>query len=309
MKIGFVYGGQGSQLEKMGEDLYLNYGYIKDFYDSIGLDFPLKEMAFGGSLEEISKTRYGQAIITSFQISITEILRRNNILPSLAMGLSLGEYAALYAGGVLDRDQVLGLVNERSKYMGQLEEEIDSKMFALLTDDIDLVQGLCKSLSGLDRVEVSNINTRGQIVVSGQEKLVVELVDLLKEKNIRGLELNTSGAFHTSYMDRVSRKLEKLFEDMEFKEAKIPIIYNYSGDFEKENIKLIMAKQVNHTVLFKKSLEKLLDQDLDLIIEIGYGNVIKNFIRKLNRQVRVLSVNNLDSINNLIEEVGKWKKD
>lgn len=303
MKTAFIYGGQGSQKVGMGKELYEKFNYIQEFYDSIKLDFPLKELSFSGDLETISKTRYTQPILLAFQLAVTKILEKNSIKPDVVLGLSLGEYSALYATRVLEEKDAVKIINKRSKLMEEVEKKVDSKMLALFTDDIDLVNKICKSVSKENKVEISNINTKKQIVISGEKSAVLKSRELLNQEGVRSVELNTSGPFHTSYMVEVSEKLFKLFQEIKFNKPRIPIIYNLLGNYSESNTKEIMAKQVCNKVLFKDSLERLLESHVDLVIEIGYGNVIKGFIRKINKNIKVMSANTLESIKEIIRKV------
>lgn len=305
MKIAFLYGGQGSQVEGMGWDLYEEYPIAKKYYDEIDLDFPLKDISFKGSKELIDKTEYTQSIMVAFQIAVTKILESNNITPSITAGLSLGEFSALYPSNVLEAKELLELVRYRSLKMERVSEKIDSSMIAVFSDDLDYLENLCLSISNKEKfIEVTNINTRSQIVISGDEHKIEEAKKKLEEDKTRYIQLNTSGPFHTAYMDGVSEDLYKYLSNMELKEASIPIIHNLYGEIvEDTDMKKTLSEQVSNKVLFKKTLENILKEDLDLIVEIGYGNVIKGFVRRLDRKAEVISVNSVESLEELIQEV------
>ena len=334
MKIAFIYGGQGSQVEGMGKDLYESYPYVQDFYEAIKLDFPLKELAFQGDLETISKTEYTQGILLAFQIAATKVLAEHGIGADIAMGLSLGEYAALYAADSLDETTLLNIIEFRSREMAKAAQALDSKMLAVFSDDLAGLEELCKRHSKTEaRVEISNINTKGQIVLSGDAQIIKTIGEALKSQGYKFKELNTSGPFHTSYMDPVEKSLMDRFENIEFKAPKIPIIHNLYGRLEKKrkvqdsdhqeqhnqeqynqeldhleqqltfDLKETMAKQVNHPVLFKSSLEELLEQKPDLILEIGYGNVIKGLMKRIDKNVQVISINTKESIQELVQSL------
>lgn len=305
MKIGFVYGGQGSQVEEMGLDLYKNYDFIKKFYDDINLDIPLKEISFYGKSETLKETKYTQPTLLAFQIAITKILNHYNIYPSISAGLSLGEFASLYAAGILDEDNLLKIIQYRSLLMDNISKKIDSSMIAVITDDIDYLEKLCKKISDdKNIVQISNINTKGQIVLSGEKTKVMKLGEKLKEDKIRFIQLNTSGPFHTVYMKEVSDKLAKYLKDIDFKDGGCPIIHNIYGEYlDGINLVEALSLQVSNTVLFKDTLENIKDFKVDLIIEIGYGNVIKGFMKKIDKNIKVISVNSVKSIEELLEEV------
>lgn len=305
MKIAFLYGGQGSQVEGMGSDLYEEYPIAKKFYDEIDLDFPLKDISFNGSKELIDKTEYTQSIMVAFQIAVTKILESNNITPSITAGLSLGEFSALYPSNVLEAKELLELVRYRSLKMERVSEKIYSSMIAVFSDDIDYLENLCLSISNKEEfIEVTNINTRSQIVISGDKYKIEEAKKKLDEDKIRYIQLNTSGPFHTAYMDGVSEDLYEYLSQMQLKDGSIPIIHNLYGEIVEDiDMKNTLSEQVSNKVLFKKTLENILKEDLDLIVEIGYGNVIKGFVRRLDRKAEVISVNSVESLEELIQEV------
>lgn len=306
MKIAFLYGGQGSQVPAMGKELYSNYPEISSFYDSIDLDFPLKEYSFEGELDLISQTEWTQPIMVAFQIAVTKILKDKGIEPDIVLGLSLGEYGALYGAGVLDAEEILRLVRYRGLEMAKASKNIKSLMLAVLTDDLDYLEKLCQEVSaegGL--VQVSNLNTKGQIVISGEERAVSKVGEILKEEKIRAIPLKTSGAFHTSYMDEVCNQLEDALKTIKFKKPRVPIIHNLYGKYrENVDIKEALSKQVNNKVLFRDSLEGLMDSNVDLYIEIGHGSVIKGFMKRLNKKIKPYEVNSIKTIDDLLKEVG-----
>lgn len=307
MKIAFLYGGQGSQRENMGRELYEEYGLIREFYDSIELDFPLKEISFEGGKELVDRTEYTQPLMVAFQIAVTKILEEAGLVPDLTAGLSLGEFTCLYTAGVLTEEDLLGLVRYRGLRMQRVSEKIESSMIAVFTDDASYLEDLCLSVSsGENLVQVTNINTRSQIVLSGEREKIGEVKEILDGESIRYIELNTGGPFHTSYMDPVAEDLYAYMAKLEFKEPKIDIIHNLYGEKrEDEDIRRTLSDQVASKVLFKRTLENIIGEDFDLIVEIGYGDVIKGFMRRLDRKTRVHSVNSIESIGDLLEEVGR----
>lgn len=304
MKIGFLYGGQGSQLEAIGKDLYQTYPLVREFYDSLDLGFDIKDLSFNGDLEEISKTKYTQGILLAHQIAVTDILKDKNILPSVTLGLSLGEYGALYGAGVIEKFDAMDIIGFRSREMARVEKTVKSGMAAVMTDDVKKVEEILKSVSDdKNFAEISGINTKTQVVISGERTAIKNAVDLLKLEKIRVIPLNTSGPFHTSYMNPVKAKLEAYLKDYKFKSANVPVFSNYTGQIEDKNWLDILSNQINHTVLLKSSLEKLLKMNLDYIIEIGFGDVFAGFIKRLDRKVEVIRVNNKDSIEDFVKRL------
>ncbi|WP_100065221.1 ACP S-malonyltransferase [Miniphocaeibacter massiliensis] len=310
MKLGFLYGGQGSQQEKMGYDLYEKFNEVKDFYDSINLGFDVKDYSFNKDLKIISETKYTQPIMVAFQIAVTKILKDNDIVPEYVAGLSIGEYSALVAANVLEPLDAIEIAEKRGISMEQAGEGIDTGMVAIMGLDTEIIDKVVKETSDeKDKVEIANLNCPGQVVISGEVKKVEEAVGKLKEVGARrAIPLNVSGPFHTSYMEPVSKELHKLFKNYEFKEEEIPVVYNLLGNVKTdEDIKEIMEKQVKSSVKFQESIEYMISQGVDTFIEIGFGDVIKGFLKKIDRKLKVHSANSIETINALKEELNNGK--
>lgn len=302
MKIGFLYGGQGSQQEKMGKDIYESYGYIKDFYNNLNLNFNIMDFSFNKNIDIISKTEYTQPIMVAFQIAITKILITKNIIPNFLAGLSIGEYSALVAAGVLKDIDAVKIAEFRGREMSKASENIETGMLAVIGLSLAEIEKTLKlENDNVNKVEISNLNCPGQIVISGEKNKLEKISKLLKEKGARKIiALNVSGPFHTSYMKPVSKKLESYFLNYNFNDEKIPIVYNLLGKTKGvENIKDIMTKQVMSTVKFQESIEFMINKGVDTFIEIGFGNVLKGFVKKVDKNIKVYTVNNLETINEI----------
>ena len=311
MKICFLYGGQGSQKTGMGKDLYENYPVFKEFYDSLSTKFDLKDYSFNQSDEEISKTQYTQPLMVAFQIGITKILKDKGIVPDIVGGLSIGEYSALYTSGVItDKDAIL-IAEKRGVAMSK-SSDVSCKMMAIVGAPVDLVRDVCEKVSektGYD-VQISNLNCPGQIVIAGEASAIDEVVSILKENKIRKIiQLNVSGAFHTSYMQNASVELENIFKDIEFSVPKIDLGLNVDGKiydvnkYTKDDIKNIMIKQVKSTVYFEEELRNMISNGVDIFVEIGFSSVIKGFLKKIDSEKKVYEVYSVETLENFVNEI------
>lgn len=311
MKICFLYGGQGSQKKGMGKDLYDQYSIFKDFYDSLSTDFDLKDYSFNQSDEEISKTQYTQPLMVAFQIGITKILKEKGVTPDIVGGLSIGEYSALYASGVItDKDAIL-IAEKRGVAMSK-SSDVKCKMMAIVGAPVDLVMEVCEKVSNNSgyMVQISNLNCPGQIVIAGEENAIDEVVSILKENKIRKIiQLNVSGAFHTSYMEKASVELEDIFKDIEFSIPKIDLGLNVDGriydvkDYSQEDIKNIMVKQVKSTVYFEEELRNMISNAVDIFVEVGFSSVIKGFLKKIDSEKKVYEVYSVETLENFVKEI------
>ena len=313
MKICFLYGGQGSQKTGMGKDLYENYPVFKEFYDSLSTNFDLKDYSFNQSDEEISKTQYTQPLMVAFQIGITKILKDKGIVSDIVGGLSIGEYSALYTSGVItDKDAIL-IAEKRGVAMSK-SSDVSCKMMAIVGAPVDLVRDICEKVSektGYD-VQISNLNCPGQIVIAGEANAIDEVVSILKENKIRKIiQLNVSGAFHTSYMQNASAELENIFKDIEFSVPKIDLGLNVDGKiydvskYTKDDIKNIMVKQVKSTVYFEEELRNMISNGVDIFVEIGFSSVIKGFLKKIDSEKKVYEVYSVETLENFVNEMKK----
>ena len=313
MKICFLYGGQGSQKTGMGKDLYESYPVFKEFYDSLSTNFDLKDYSFNQSDEEISKTQYTQPLMVAFQIGITKILKDKGIVPDIVGGLSIGEYSALYTSGVItDKDAIL-IAEKRGIAMSK-SSDVSCKMMAIVGAPVDLVRDICEKVSektGYD-VQISNLNCPGQIVIAGEANAIDEVVSILKENKIRKIiQLNVSGAFHTSYMQNASVELENIFKDIEFSIPKIDLGLNVDGKiydvnkYTKDDIKNIMVKQVKSTVYFEEELRNMISNGVDIFVEIGFSSVIKGFLKKIDSEKKVYEVYSVETLENFVNEMKK----
>lgn len=309
MKIAFLFGGQGSQEVSMGYDFYKNEKIAKDFYDSINIEKDVLKLSFFSDENTIRKTENTQVILVSYQAMVSDLLIKNNIIPDALSGLSIGEYSALYTSGVINKEDLLSIANFRGEEMKKSSEEITPLMYAVMGLSEEEINSICKKNSrDKKRVSISNINTKNQIVISGEEKAVENSVLDLKEKGARVIKLNVSGAFHTDYMNDASKKLEEYFKNINFNEEKIPVYYNLLGDKkDSEDIKEIMVKQVSNTVRFKEDLENMIKDGIDTFVEIGYFNILKGFVKKINRNVEIYSISDYESYLNFLKEMKNGK--
>ena len=311
MKICFLYGGQGSQKTGMGKDLYENYPVFKEFYDSLSTNFDLKDYSFNQSDEEISKTQYTQPLMVAFQIGITKILKDKGINPDIVGGLSIGEYSALYTSGVItDKDAIL-IAEKRGIAMSN-SSDVKCKMMAIVGAPVDLVRDVCEKVSEKTGypVQISNLNCPGQIVIAGEENAIDEVVLILKENKIRKIiQLNVSGAFHTSYMEKASLELENIFKEIAFSAPNIDLGLNVDGriydvdGYTQDDIKNIMVKQVKSTVYFEEELRNMISKGVDVFVEIGFSSVIKGFLKKIDSDKKVYEVYSVETLEDFVKEI------
>lgn len=309
MKIGFIYAGQGSQSVGMGKDLYEAYPEFKETFDNISLDFDVKECCFEGPMEILGQTKYTQPCMVAFAVGMTKILANKGIRPDMSCGLSLGEYSALYESGVFTEKQVIELVAFRGKAMTEAVTGRDTKMIAVLSLDKEIIQECCELAKNefaddeYNVAEIANYNCPGQVTVSGDSKVVDRAGELMLERGARRvITVPVSGPFHTSLMKPAGDKLAKKFESEVFGDMKTPVIFNVTGKELEDGVTIqtMLERQVQSSVHFDDSIKYMLDNGVDTFVEIGPGKTLSGFVKKVDRSVTCYQVENLESIEALV---------
>ena len=307
MSIAFLFPGQGAQAPGMGKDLYDKYDEIKKLYEDVknitGID--VAKLTFESSEEELSQTKNTQIAILVMSLGILKILEKNGIKANTAAGLSLGEYTALIYGKAFNFEDGIKAVKKRGELMQEYVPEGKWLMAAILGLDDDKVEEVCKSVtSGF--VTPANYNCVGQIVVSGDEKGITELEQKAKEAGARKVAiLKTSGPFHTEKLEQASKLLREELEKIEVKVPEIEVVKNIDAKpyTSNDNIKEILANHVTHPVRFSKSIEYMLQNGVDTFVEIGPGKTLTGFVKRISRDVKLININNVESLETAIAEL------
>ena len=307
MKKVFLYAGQGSQRVGMGLDFYKEYPDYREFVDSIDTDIDVKRLMHEGPVEELSRTENTQVCMAVFAAGVTRLLSEHGVWPEAACGLSLGEYGALYAAGVFTTKQYIDVLRFRGKAMMEASKGVESAMSAILGCDSTIISKVCeRARSGY--VTVANYNCPGQTVICGEEIAVAEVEEKLRNLGARRcVRLQVSGPFHTLYMNAAGDALESCLRDMELQKPSIPVAMNATGTFaEEKNIKELLVRQVESSVVLEQDLEALLDRGYSDFVEIGPGNTMAGFLKKTARAKGInVNVNSIDSTEDFRKVIGK----
>ncbi len=293
MKLGFLYAGQGSQHAGMGADLYERYPVFRAAFDEAKTDFDLKKVCFEDPDGVINQTKYTQPCMVAFAVGMTDLLKEKGIVPAAAAGLSLGEYSALYAAGVFERETAVELAAFRGDAMQKAAQGTDSAMVAVLGLDREPLLEACKEASNIGTVVIANYNCPGQLVLGGQKAAVEKAAALAKEKGAkRCMPLKVSGPFHTPYMAPAGEALKGYFETVDFHEMRIPVIFNCLGDVKGEDVTIpeLLVRQVQSSVYMEDSIRRMIDMGVDAIVEIGPGKALSGFLKRIDPQVKVYNI-------------------
>jgi len=304
MSIAFVFPGQGSQSIGMGKDFFDNSKQGKELFDGANdaLGFDLKKLCFEGPEEELKKTDITQPAVFTVSAIAFEILKENDLIPDLLAGHSLGEYSALYAAGAISFEDCVRTVHLRGKFMQEAVPLGEGTMAAILGLKREAVEEICKKASSKGIVEAANINSPGQIVISGKVEGVKEASSMAKEAGAKMIiELKVSAPFHSSLMKKAAEELKKALDNVSIKDASIPVISNVSAKpvTKSSEIKDLLVKQMTSPVLWEDSVKNMISGGISTFIEVGPGKVLSGLIKKIDKGVKLLRAEDISSIKNL----------
>lgn len=300
-KTAFVFPGQGAQAVGMGKDVYETLPESRAVFEQAdeALGFPLSRLIFEGPESDLKQTVNTQPALLTASVAYLEALKSRGIRPDYTAGHSLGEYSALVAAGVLEFRDAVKLVRLRGQFMEEAVPGGQGAMAAVLGAEREALAQLCRSVSETDgQVELANVNCPGQIVVSGSAEGVAAIVTRVKEAGAkRAIPLEVSGPFHSSLMKEAAERLGSELQGTVFRAPQVPVIANVTAEpvTDEEEIRGLLVRQVYSPVLWQDSVERLIALGVDTFVEIGSGTVLAGLIRKIDKNVKVISVNSLES--------------
>ena len=296
-KIAFVFPGQGAQYTGMAKDFYEKFPVSREVFEKAskvsGLD--IKTLCFEEN-ENLNITEYTQIAMLTAEIAILRAVEEAGIHSQVNAGLSLGEYGALAASGVMREEDAFAIVRKRGILM-QEAYPTGGAMSAILGTDAELIEKICEETPGI--VSIANYNCPGQIVITGEEKAVLTAGEALKAAGARRvIPLKVSGPFHCELLKEAGKKLGEELEKIEIQTFAIPYVTNVTAQYvaESDQVKNLLVKQVSFSVRWQQCVEQMINDGVDTFIEIGPGNTLTGFLKKINRNVKALHIEKIEDL-------------
>ena len=298
MKVTIVFPGQGTQYVGMGK-VFSDFAHFSRANQATGYD--LKKLMLEGPAEELKLTENTQPAIVAHSLmlfdKLQDLLRMKNISIQRVLGHSVGEYAALAAAGVMSFEEAVKAVHFRGKYMQEAVPQGKGTMYAILKQDETTIREACEAAStSEEQVSPANFNEPSQIVISGDKFACERAIRLMEEKTgarVKAIELQVSAPFHCALMKPAELKLKPVLDGIKFSSLQYNYIANvdakeYPTDTNPELIKANLLKQVCGSVLWTQSIQTLSNDTI--IIECGPGKVLAGLIKKINPNLKVISL-------------------
>ena len=303
-KIAFIFPGQGSQYVGMGKDFYETFPCAKEMIDLAEKvsGIPMKELLFEEN-ENINITKYTQIAMLADELAIWSVLREKGVESAVNAGLSLGEYAALVASGVMTPEDAFRVVTKRGEFM-QEAVPTGGAMTAVLGADTAVIENICKETEGI--VSIANYNCPGQNVITGEQKAVDTAAAALKEAGAkRCTPLNVSGPFHSAMLLPAGEKLAAELEQVEIHKIAVPYITNVTADYvtDSSQVKELLKKQISSSVRWQQSVERMIADGVEAFIEIGPKKSLCGFMKRIDKTVPAYHVDKVTDLESVLEVI------
>ena len=302
-----IFPGQGSQLVGMGKEFYEKYDLVKNLFKEADdtLNFPISKLILEGPKEELDLTANTQPAIFILSFSIFNVVKNEfNIDLNKAKyfaGHSLGEYSALSCAGYLSFSETLKILRTRGDAMQNSVPKGQGGMVAVLGSTVENIEKILKDNEQKFTAQIANDNSEGQIVLSGKNEDLDKLILVLKESSIKNIKLPVSAPFHCSLMSKATEIMTQELNKLSFKDAENKLISNVTAEeiSNTEELKTLLIKQIENRVRWRESVNNMINNGVNHFIEIGPGKVLSGLVKRINREVKIDTINNQEDIENL----------
>ena len=302
-----IFPGQGSQIVGMGKEFYDKYDLVKKLFTEAdeALNIPLSKIILEGPKEELDLTVNTQPAIFLISYSIFQIIKNefNKDLnkANFFAGHSLGEYSAIACAGYLDFRDTIKILKIRGNAMQNSMPKGEGGMVAVLGTTVENIENILKDNQDSFKAEIANDNSEGQIVVSGRIQDLEKLSSFLKKNRIKNIKLPVSAPFHCSLMSKATDIMREELVKLSFKKGKNSLISNITANeiFNANELKDLLVKQIENRVRWRESVINMIEKGVNQFIEIGPGKVLSGLVKRINKDVEVISINNEDDIKSI----------
>jgi len=302
-----IFPGQGSQLVGMGKDFFDRYDIVKKLFkegdDALG--FNISKIILEGPKEDLDLTVNTQPAIFLISYSIFQVIKNefniNLNQGKYFAGHSLGEYSALSCAGYLEFDETIKILKTRGNAMQNAVPKGEGGMLAVLGTRIEKIEKILKDNENKFKVQIANDNSDGQTVLSGRIKDLDLISIFFKNEKIKNIKLPVSAPFHCELMSNATEVMKREFEKINFKESKNILISNVTADkvSNPDDLKSLLINQIEKRVRWRESIINMIKYGVDHFIEIGPGKVLSGLVKRIDKNVKITSINNQSDIESL----------
>jgi [acyl-carrier-protein] S-malonyltransferase len=302
-----IFPGQGSQIVGMGKEFYDKFDLVKNFFKEADdtLNFSISKLILEGPKEELDLTANTQPAIFLISYSIYNVIKKEfNIDLSKAKyfaGHSLGEYSALSCAGYLNFSETIKILRIRGDAMQNSVPKGQGGMVAVLGSKVEIIEKILKDNEQNLSVQIANDNSEGQIVLSGKTDDLDKLILILKENSIKNIKLPVSAPFHCNLMNKATNIMNDELNKLNFNEGENKLISNVTANEISNTLELkeLLVKQIENRVRWRESVINMIGSGVNHFIEIGPGKVLSGLVKRINKEVKIDTINNQGDIEGL----------
>ena len=302
-KIAFLFPGQGSQRVGMGLEFYQEFDIVREIFDMaeelVKINF--SKLCFKGPMEDLTATVNLQPALTTINLSTLAVIQKEGIRADVTAGHSLGEYSALCAAAVLSKEDTIRSIMKRGELMHREATRQEGAMSAIIGLSIEAVEDIVTEAGSDGIVSVANHNTKEQVVITGVPAAVQKASALAVSQNGRSIPLKVSGAWHSALIQGAENDFKHFLESIPFNTPHLPVLHNVTANSTNDplEIRSLMVTQLCHPVKWYDTMGRLMNEEIEIFVEVGPGNVLAGLLKKTIPEEyphQVFRVNNMKTL-------------